>query len=241
MQLITDGVVIRDINYRESDKILTLLTEKYGKLTVSAKGARRLKSSLLALGRPFTYASFTLFKNKDRYILNDGEIKDSFFDLQKDLLKLSLANYFLELVADFTEEELPDDGVLRLLLTALFNLCYKDTDIKIVKSSFEIKILALTGYSPDLSGCTCGKPGNYFDFVGGCLLCSDCCNANSKEMTKSIFDAFKFICNNDVAKIFNFTLSEDSKHTLSLFSEKFLLTHAHKKEYHTLNFLKSLY
>ena len=41
MHLTTNALVLREVNYKESDKILTLLTEQEGKLTVSARGCRR--------------------------------------------------------------------------------------------------------------------------------------------------------------------------------------------------------
>ena len=57
MKKTANGLVIREVATGESDKLITVLTENEGKLVISAKGVRSLKSKNGALCRLFTYAN----------------------------------------------------------------------------------------------------------------------------------------------------------------------------------------
>ena len=54
------GVVLRETETKEADKILTLLTAERGKLTVIARGARRKNSKLAAAAQSLAYGEWTL-------------------------------------------------------------------------------------------------------------------------------------------------------------------------------------
>ena len=60
MHLTTNALVLREVNYKESDKILTLLTEAEGKLTVSARGCRKKDSPISSACQLLAWAEFTL-------------------------------------------------------------------------------------------------------------------------------------------------------------------------------------
>ena len=62
MQIKTDGLIIRDLNVGEDDRIVTILTRSRGVVRASARGARRVKSRLSTATRLFCYSDFTLFK-----------------------------------------------------------------------------------------------------------------------------------------------------------------------------------
>ena len=81
----TVGLVARCVNYKENDRILTILTPDRGKLTVSSRGCRRPKSPLLACSQPFCYGEFVLFLNKERYSLNQCDLRETFYDLRLDV------------------------------------------------------------------------------------------------------------------------------------------------------------
>ena len=49
MHTTTKALVLRSVDYKESDKILTLLTQDRGKVTASARGSRK-KGSPIAAG-----------------------------------------------------------------------------------------------------------------------------------------------------------------------------------------------
>ena len=88
MFLTTKALVLREVKYKEADKILTVLTEKEGKLTVKARGALRKSSRTAAATQQLTYAEMTLFGNRGRWTVNEATVKESFEGLRGDMEKL---------------------------------------------------------------------------------------------------------------------------------------------------------
>ena len=98
----TQGLVLKYNNLGEADRILTLLTKDKGKIKAYAKGCRRPKSSLTSSCEIFAYSDFILFKGTNFYHVSNGELRESFYDLRKDLVRLSYAVYFAELADTVT-------------------------------------------------------------------------------------------------------------------------------------------
>ncbi|MDR1217816.1 MAG: DNA repair protein RecO, partial [Oscillospiraceae bacterium] len=69
----TKGLVLREAEYRDSGKILTVLTSDEGKLTVSARGAKRKNSKLAPYAQPLVFSDMTLLKNRDRWTLTEAQ------------------------------------------------------------------------------------------------------------------------------------------------------------------------
>ena len=65
MHIKTRGLVLRETNYKEADKILTVLTQDEGKRTVKARGCRRRGSRLAAAAQLLVYSEMTLFAYRD--------------------------------------------------------------------------------------------------------------------------------------------------------------------------------
>ena len=61
-----NALVLREVRYKEADRILTLLTDTEGKLTAKARGALRKSSRTAAATQQLTYAEMTLFGNRGR-------------------------------------------------------------------------------------------------------------------------------------------------------------------------------
>jgi hypothetical protein len=86
MDVTTKGLVLRETNYGNSSKILPVLTDSEGKITVSAKGARRKGSKIAAPSQFLVYSEMTLVKSRDRWYLNDGNTIELFTGLRSDIL-----------------------------------------------------------------------------------------------------------------------------------------------------------
>ena len=81
------GVVIKEIAYKDNDKIITLLTDELGKISCMAKGAKKTNSALLASCQLFVYSEFILYKGSTFYHINSAESIDTFYALRIDLDK----------------------------------------------------------------------------------------------------------------------------------------------------------
>lgn len=69
----TQALVLREVQYKESDKILTVLTREAGKVTVKARGCRRKGSRMAAACQLLAYSEMTLFEYRDHYTLNEAD------------------------------------------------------------------------------------------------------------------------------------------------------------------------
>ena len=114
MFLTTRGLVLREVRYKESDKILTVLTQHEGKVTVRARGALRKGSRITAATQLLTYSDMTIFENRGRRTLNEASTVEEFLGLRADLGAFALGSYFAELLETVSAEEYPDPPVLQL-------------------------------------------------------------------------------------------------------------------------------
>ena len=94
MRLTTQGIVLRETNYKEADKILTVLTRDWGKRTVKARGCRRKNSKLTAASQLLVYSELTLSERGEFTTLTEADPLEQFWSVRQDLETLALASYF---------------------------------------------------------------------------------------------------------------------------------------------------
>ena len=159
MYIKTDGIVLREVAYQDSDKLLTVLTREYGKLTVRARGVRSSRSRSKAACQLLAYSEFTLLERGGRYVVTEATAKEMFPELRNDLELLSLASYFAQAADVLSPEGEENPPFVSLLLNALYALGRLGLPQKLVKAVFEMRAMCLSGYEPDLRGCAvCGAP-----------------------------------------------------------------------------------
>lgn len=226
----TRGLVLRAVRYKESDKILTVLTESEGKLTLRARGALRKGGKLAAATELYTLSEMTLFGNRGRWQLNEAQTVEQFFGLRENFASLALAAYFAEVLDTVSEEGAPDPAVLQLGLNCLYALSRALAPAVLVKAVFELRLMAITGYEPELSGCAeCGKTEPeraYFYAPEGAIYCSDCVHTAPGAVTQLLPEtlaAMRHIVYSQPKKIFSFTLGEKAAAQLAACSEQYLL------------------
>lgn len=97
MQYRVQGIVIRGMDYGEGNKILTLFTREIGKVSVVARGAKKVKSRFGSAAQLFTYGDYLFFKSGQLGTLNHAEIIEGFHPLREDLDQAAHASYLAEL------------------------------------------------------------------------------------------------------------------------------------------------
>ncbi|MEG0020257.1 MAG: DNA repair protein RecO, partial [Oscillospiraceae bacterium] len=117
-----NGIVLKEIRTKESDKILTVLTSELGVISIYAKGAMRLNNKFHSATGLFTYSEFTIYDGgKDKlYQLDEADVKNIFFKLTQSVEKIGLAMYMAELVGEVTVPSDRTDDTLRLFLNCLY-------------------------------------------------------------------------------------------------------------------------
>lgn len=150
-----NGIVTRYADYRESDRILTILTSQLGLVSAKARGCRRPKSALLPSAELFVYGEFVLFKNGDKYTVDSCAVEESFYPLREDSSRFGAGAYMLSIVNECATEGERADALLSLLLYALSYTAYAGCDPCDMAVCFAARALALMGYMPSLACCAC--------------------------------------------------------------------------------------
>ena len=242
MLLRTDGIVIREKATLERDRYVTLLTREYGVLHGFARGAQALKSTKQGGTQLFAFSDFTITRGKDAYIVTEAQPKKVFYGFREDIERLSLAQYFCELVGELAPEETEAEEYLSLFLNALHLLETGKRPQPFLKAVMELRLMSISGYMPDLTGCAgCGTYTHdemYFDRRGGCLYCKNC-GETGEPLTPGLLAAMRHICLSKPKKVFSFTLPDATLQKLSAISEGYMHTHLNHS-FRTLQFYKSV-
>ena len=245
MYLTIRGVVLRVTDYNDKDALLTLLTERHGKLTVKARGLRKKNSPLVAPCQLLAYGEYTLFEYRGQYTINEASSIELFTALRRDLTKLSLGTYFAQVTEVLSQEDFPSPELQSLLLNCLYALCKLNIPELQIKAVFEMRAACLSGYTPDLFGChICGnQQPERFDLSAGQLECRNCRSRESSgirmPVTSAILDAMRFISLCDPKRLFSFQVGVDTLQQLSALTETYLLTQL-ERGFSALEFYKSL-
>ena len=241
MYINTTGIVLRETAYKESSKILTVLTGGEGKLTVMARGALRKNSKLAAATQLLVFSELTLFSSRDRWTLTEARSVEQFRGLRDDIALLALGSYFAEVTEAVADEDSPGGDLLPLLLNSLFALSEGIKAREYVKPAFELRLMAASGFEPLLEGCAaCGleyPDEAELDLTGGTLNCRVHAPAGGAALGRGALEAARYILGCEQKKLFSFKLSSDALRELSAASEGYLLTQLERR-FRTLDYYK---
>lgn len=220
MQLLTTrALVLRETRYKETDKMLTVLTESEGKLGLRVRGALRRGSKVAAATQFLAYSEMTLFGSRGRWTLNEAETLEQFLPLREDIGKLALGAYFAELMEAVGDEDSPNPALLRLGLNALYAVSRGLYAPEHVKAAFELRLMCLSGYEPMLERCgVCGEVNithPMFRSDAGFLHCDTCKLTDtiqnpppSLPLCEASLAAMRYVVGSELRRVFAFTLDD---------------------------------
>ncbi len=185
----TEAIVLRELNYAEADRILTLLTPG-GKLNALAKGIRRPTSHKVGHLGLFFRVRLMLARGRNLDIITQAESLEDHDGLRSDLLRFSYACYIGELVERFSQEEEENQPLYDLMVQALCWLA-NEQDPRLWTRYFELRVLTVSGYQPDLFHCvschrTIVPETNYLHAAQGGFLCARCGPAQAQARAVSL-------------------------------------------------------
>jgi DNA repair protein RecO (recombination protein O) len=142
-----EGVVLARRSYSEADRILSVFSKKHGRVTLIAKGVRKLLSRKRGYIEIFSRIKFQAAKGKTLDIMTEAEIIDDYGEIRGDLGKVSLAYYFMEVVGRTTRENEENIKIYELILKYLQTL-KTDGKLKSLRKVFVYDILTTLGFWP---------------------------------------------------------------------------------------------
>jgi len=242
----TKALVLREVKYKEADKILTILTEDEGKMTVKARGALRKSCRYGAAAQALSFSEMTLFGNAGKWSINEAETIEQFLPLRADIELLALGSYFAEALEAVTDEDSPDPEMLQLGLNSLFALSRGMFAPEHIKAVFELKVMCLAGFEPQLDACAvCGREDGAdaaLSLGGGILHCRSCPPGTpgvSLPLGRETLDAMRYVISAAPKRIFSFEIPEEAQRQMSGVCEAYLLTQL-ERGFSALDYWKSV-
>ncbi|MBB5808327.1 DNA repair protein RecO (recombination protein O) [Saccharothrix ecbatanensis] len=173
------GVVLRVQKLGEADRIITLLTQKHGKVRAVAKGVRRTSSRFGARLEPFGHVDVQFYPGRSLDVVTQVETLDAFgVVLVDDYQRYTAACAVLETADRLTSEEGEPALRLYLLVTgALRALAAKERDASLILDAYLMRAMAFAGWAPAVDDCArCGDPGPHtaFNVHAGGMVCPRC-------------------------------------------------------------------
>lgn len=247
MKFKTTGLIIKEQNIGEQDKLVTVLTSSNGIIRAFVKGAKNIKNQKCAATQLLCYSKITLNKMRNSYIISDAKSQEMFINLRNDIENMCLAQYFCELANNFCPREAKAEEYLSLILNSLYLLSNKKREPLLIKACFEMRLMSLSGYMPDLTMCKeCGKYENdimYFLPKSGTFICNDCESKINEEMkiplNKGTATALRHTIYSENNKLFSFILPLDDLKQLNNASELYI-KYILEKDLQTLQFYKNI-
>lgn len=245
MKIATDGLILTEQTIGEHDKLITVLTRSNGILRCFVRNAKNIKSRTCTASQSFCYSRLSIYTGREKYILDDADPIDMFFELRTDIEKLALAQYFCELAINIIPEGCNADPYLRLILNCLHFVAHDKRPLLMIKAIFELRLMSLAGYMPNLVCCDECKTYEadlmYFLYRDGKLLCGNCYKgeSNSVLLHKGAVTAMRHSIYADFEKLFSFTVSGDSLSEFSVASERYLI-YTIGKTFSSLEFYNSV-
>ena len=174
---VTTGLVLKETRYKESDRILTILTPELGVISASAQSSLRLKSKLFSACGLFCYSEFTLVPGRNMYTVREAEVKNVFHGISASIEGMSLAMYMAEMAMTLSPTGQEAQRELRLLLNCFYMVSESKTDLRVVKAVFELRTMSECGFMPQIVCCRdCGvyDGGGVNTILSPCVRIMDC-------------------------------------------------------------------
>ena len=237
----TKGIVIKQSDFGEGDRMLWIFTEDFGIIKAVGRGSRKLKSKSGSSLQFLCYGEFDFFCGGEIWNVNSFSPEESFEPLQYDFKKLALCNYLAELTFVFLDLANPDKLTLRLFLNTLFACAYKDIPLNAIKLIFEFKLLCFNGYTPHIENCVfCGSSDiSAFSVSANGCVCKSCELNTSIKIEDESLSFLKYILCCDIKKMFAYKIPENVISELSYICERYILHHA-DREIKSLNYYKTI-
>ena len=236
----TDAIVLKGMKYRETSKIITFYTRRFGKVKGIAKGVRQAKNKFGSSLEPLSHVSLVIYKkdHQELHLVSQCDIIQSFKHLSDDLEKMSVALSMIELVDKISHDEEQNEPLFDLLLSMLVVTNGSLKNVKNLFYVFEIRLAGLLGFRPQFDVCAnCTravidqKPVQktmYFHFAKGgplCVSCSDIRGLKSRIEISSLRILKAFSRRASLESLTNIELKKDSGVEIAQLLQSYLRFH----------------
>jgi DNA repair protein RecO (recombination protein O) len=174
------AIVLRRVNYRDNDRMVTLLSPSRGRIEAIIRNCRKPKSHNLNAAELFALGDYMVIESGGHMTVTSVHLIETFYPLRADYDRLTCGVWLLGLAEAVAEPEQEEQELFMLLLHTLSRLAFSDQPWKPLLSGFLLHFSACQGFKPRLNHCSlCGKrlgdePPLFFDPADGGVVCGSC-------------------------------------------------------------------
>jgi DNA repair protein RecO (recombination protein O) len=233
MYLRSRAIVIKNMDYRESDKLVTIFCEHEGKMKAVARGIKKPRSSLRACVQPFCHSSLFFSRGKGMNLITQGKLLDFYGNTREDFERTLYALYLMELLDKSLMEGVAIPRLYTSTLEVLSHLNHSGYNPMLIRY-FEMNLLVNLGYSPLLDHCVlCGKKDDLkvFSLPDGGMLCRDCSYQASEavSLSKETLALISLLGRSRLTAVERVRVSNKAQKELEYFLEKYLEYYLERK------------
>lgn len=217
-----EGIIISEVAYGDTSKIVNVLTKDHGIIGVMCKGAKSLKSRLRTCTMKYTYGFFHVYLKEGKLsILKDVDVIDDFSHLKTDITLISYMAYVVELASQVTKQN--DDPAIYGLLISILKKMNAGLNPRVLTNILEIKLLDYLGVSLNLDACVrCGNKTNIItiDPDAGGYICQNCFQ-NERLVNPKTIKMLRMYYLVSIDSITELNIHEDLIHEIDYFLNKY--------------------
>lgn len=240
------GIILKKADFKGTDRLLTIYTDRFGKVQAVAKGVKKTTAKLAGHLEDFTLSDLMFVKGKLLNTITSSLTLNRFSSLRSNLERIACAYYIAELIDKLIPETQKDERIFKLILETFDKLNRPGGKLNLIIRYFELNLASLLGYKPEFERClNCEvviKPNkNCFSSKLGGLLCQNCKGQDLKafEIKPDTIKVLRILSEKDIdfieRLVTNSKIDSEVERATSNFLE-FILDRPIKLD----NFLKSL-
>lgn len=217
-----EGIVISDSPYRETSKLVKIITKEYGIISLLARGSRTLKSDLRCVTTKLTYATFHIkYKENGLSTLISADIKNNLKNIKTDISKISYVSFLLDLTEQVMKQS-NDENIFDILISSILKI-EENYDELIITNILELKYLEFLGVMPIIDKCSvCGSKTGIATLSSskGGYVCNNCLTNDYivDEKTIKLIRMFYYV---DISKISSTKINSKLKNEINNFIDDY--------------------
>lgn len=219
---IVEGIVLSEVNYSESSKILNVLTKEKGLIGIMSKGCRNIKSKLRGVSRKLIYGKFYIkYKREGMSTLTNVDVISSFSKIVMDLEKISFASFIIDLVGQVVKQN-DEDNIFEILKDTLLKMDEGFNPL-ILTNILELKLLEYLGVRPSIDCCSmCGSNKDIVTLSssGGGYICRNC-YSNQELVSEKVVKMVRMYYYVDIKNITKLEVSDEVSKEINRFLDDY--------------------
>src|SRR5690625_1999699 len=213
------GVVIKTRDYGETHKIITIFSNKLGKLSGVARGSNRPKSRMAAVTQPFIQGNYLVYVSRGLSTIQQGEIIESFRHIRDDIIKTAYTAYIMELTDKLIEEKQPVPFIYEQFIQTMHwinSFSGAEYYLEIPVLMYELKLYAYGGFAPVVDHCVNCQNKNdkivAFSIQNGGILCVQCSRDDPRALhiPENIAKLFRLLRHITIERLGNISVKEEN-------------------------------